>query len=114
MRQRRVFAFDFVQSDLFLCQPTNEYNRETFVCESDHSRLATIIVDVPVAVENLPVVWMAYKLSCPDWEYPQLLHFRSNLSSQVASGTLPVFIPLRWLFKHTPSVKLPSTLLATY
>ena len=32
--------------------------RETFACESDHSRLAAItgIVDVAVAVENLPVV----------------------------------------------------------
>ena len=38
----------------------DEHNRETFACESDHSRLAAIIVDVPVAVENLPVVWMAY------------------------------------------------------
>ena len=28
-----------------------------FACESDRSRLAAIIVDVPVAVENLPVVW---------------------------------------------------------
>ena len=53
---RRVFSFDFVQSDSFLCQPTDEHNRETFACESDHSRLATIILDVPVAVENLPVV----------------------------------------------------------
>ena len=60
-KARRVYSFDFVQSDSFLCQPTDEHNRETFACESDHSRLATIIVDVPMAVENLPVVWMAYK-----------------------------------------------------
>ena len=59
-KARRVFSFDFVQSDSFLCQPTDEHNRETFVCESDHSWLAAIIVDVPVAVKNLPVVWMAY------------------------------------------------------
>ena len=59
-KARRVFSFDFVQSDSFLCQPTDEHNRETFACESDHSRLATIIVDVPVSVESLPVVWMAY------------------------------------------------------
>ena len=58
---RRVFSFDIVQSNSFLCQPADEHNREAFVCESDHSRLATIIVNVPVAVENLPVVWMAYK-----------------------------------------------------
>ena len=60
-RRVSVFSFDFVQSDSFLCQPTDEHNRETFACESDHSRLATIIMDVPVAVENLPVVWIAYK-----------------------------------------------------
>ena len=59
-KARRVFSFDIVQSDSFLCQPADEHNREAFACESDHSRLATIIVDVPVAVENLPVVWMAY------------------------------------------------------
>ena len=58
---RRAFSFDIVQSNSFLCQPADEHNREAFVCESDHSRLATIIVNVPVAVENLPVVWMAYK-----------------------------------------------------
>ena len=55
-KARRVFSFVFVQSDSFLCQPTDEHNRETFACESDHSRLATIILDVPVAVENLIVV----------------------------------------------------------
>ena len=60
-KARRVFSFNIVQSDSFLCQPTDEHNREAFACESDHSRLATIIVDVPLAVENLPVVWMAYK-----------------------------------------------------
>ena len=63
-KARRVFSFDIVQSDSFLCQPNDEQNREAFVCESDHSRLATIIVDVPVAIENLPVVWMAYKRQC--------------------------------------------------
>ena len=62
-KARRVFSFDFVQSDSFLCQPTDEHNRERFACESDHSRLATIILDVPVAVENLPVVWIAYYAS---------------------------------------------------
>ena len=55
-KARRVFYFDFVQNGSFLCQPTDDQNRETFACESDHSRLATIIVDVPVSVENLPVV----------------------------------------------------------
>ena len=60
-KARRVFSFDIVQSDSFLCQPTDEHNRDAIACESDQSRLATIIVDVPVAVENLPVVWMAYK-----------------------------------------------------
>ena len=64
-KARRVFSFDFVQSDSFLCQPTDEHNRETFACESDHSRLATIILDVPVAVENLPVVWIAYNCRPP-------------------------------------------------
>ena len=60
-KARRVFSSDFVQSDSFLCQPTDEHNRETFACESNHSRLATIILDVPVAVKSLPVVWIAYK-----------------------------------------------------
>ena len=59
-KARLVFSFGFVQSDSFLCQPTDEHTRETFACESDHSRLATIIVDVPASVENLPVVWIAY------------------------------------------------------
>ena len=61
-KARRVFSFDIVQSDSFLCQPVDEHNREAFACESDHSRLATIILTVlaVLAVKNLPVVWMAY------------------------------------------------------
>ena len=58
-KARRVFSFDIVQCDSFLRQPADEQNREAFACESDRIQLATIIVDVPVAVENLPVVWMA-------------------------------------------------------
>ena len=59
-KARRVFSFDIVQVTHFYVRPTDEHNREAFACESDHSRLATIIVDVPVDVENLPVVRMAY------------------------------------------------------
>ena len=67
-KARRVFSFDIVQSDSFPCQPADKHNREAFACESDHSRLATIIVDVPLAVENLPVVWMAYN---QNWLYSE-------------------------------------------
>ena len=64
-KARRVFSLDFVQCDSLLYQPTDEHNRERFACESDHSRLATIIVDVAVSVESLPVVWIAYKPTLP-------------------------------------------------
>ena len=37
-KARRVFSFDIVQSDSFLCKPANENNREAFAYESDHSR----------------------------------------------------------------------------
>ena len=47
---------DIVQSDSFRGPLTHEHNRDAFACESDQSQLATIIVDVPVAVKNLPVV----------------------------------------------------------
>ena len=42
----RVFSFDIVQSDSFLCWPIDEQNREAFACELTHSRLAMIIRDV--------------------------------------------------------------------
>ena len=93
-KARRVFSFDFVQSDSFLCQPTDEHNRETFECESDHSRLATIIVDVPVSVENLPVVWIAYNqaanvdlpvvwIAYKDWHFSWKMNTRMSIQSVI-------------------------------
>ena len=57
---RLVFSFDIVQSDSFLCQPTDEHNHEAFACELTCLRLATIIVNVSVTFENLPAVWITY------------------------------------------------------
>ena len=57
------FSVDIVQSDSFLCKPTDEHNRAAFACELTLSRFATIIVNVSVLFEYLPVVWVAYKES---------------------------------------------------
>ena len=59
-KARWVFSFDIVQSDSFLYQPADEDGCEALACELTYSRLDTIIVNVSVTFENLPVVWMAY------------------------------------------------------
>ena len=59
-KARRVFSFDIVQSDSFLCWPTDKHNREAFACKLTSSQLASIIVNVSVTFENLPVVWIGY------------------------------------------------------
>ena len=33
-----IFSFDFVQSDSFLCRPTDEHNRETFAWKKPYRR----------------------------------------------------------------------------
>ena len=50
----RVFSIDILQSDSFLCWPTDVHNREAFACELTHSRLATIIVNVSGTFEFCP------------------------------------------------------------
>ena len=61
-KARRVFLINIVQSDSFLCQQIDEHKREAVACELTHSRLVTIIVNVSVTFEILPVVWIAYSL----------------------------------------------------
>ena len=61
-KARRVFLINIVQSDSFLCQQIDEHKREAFSCELTHSRLVTIIANVSMTFEILPVVWIAYSL----------------------------------------------------
>ena len=44
---------------------TDKHNREAFAYELTQLWLATIIVNVSVTFENLPVAWKAYKRDLP-------------------------------------------------
>ena len=58
-KARRVFSFDIVITKWLISMPASRRVRCLRVLT--HSRLATMIINVSVTFENLPIVWMAYK-----------------------------------------------------